>query len=51
MAGIMIAFKKIDYSVGIFKSPWNGLNNFKPLFVSASGGILASDAFKLTKNT
>ncbi len=51
MAGIMIAFKKIDYSVGIFKSPWNGLNNFKPLFVSASGGILASDAFKITKNT
>jgi ABC-type polysaccharide transport system permease subunit len=51
MVGILIAFKKIDYSVGIFKSPWNGLNNFKPLFTSASGGFFASDAWRITKNT
>ena len=50
MIGITIAFKKIDYSVGIFKSPWTGLSNFKPLFTSTSG-ILGSDAFKITKNT
>lgn len=32
MAGLLIAFKKINYSLGIFKSPWVGLNNFKYLF-------------------
>lgn len=32
MAGLIIAFKKIDYSLGIFKSPWVGLSNFKYLF-------------------
>ena len=32
MAGLLIAFKKINYSLGIFKSPWVGFNNFKYLF-------------------
>lgn len=32
MAGLVIAFKKIDYSLGIFASPWVGLKNFKYLF-------------------
>jgi putative aldouronate transport system permease protein len=32
MAGLIIAFKKIDYSLGIFHSPWVGLSNFKYLF-------------------
>ena len=32
MAGLLIAFKKIDYSVGILKSPWVGLSNFRYLF-------------------
>lgn len=32
MAGLVIAFKKIDYSLGIFASPWVGLQNFKFLF-------------------
>ncbi len=32
MAGLVIAFKKIDYSLGIFHSPWVGLNNFRYLF-------------------
>ena len=51
MVGIVIAFKKIDYSVGIWRSPWNGLTNFKPLFTSGSGGLLSSDAFRITRNT
>lgn len=32
MAGLLIAFKKINYSLGIFKSSWVGLSNFKYLF-------------------
>ena len=32
MAGLLIAFKKINYSLGILKSPWVGLSNFKYLF-------------------
>lgn len=32
MAGLVIAFKKIDYSLGIFQSPWTGLSNFTYLF-------------------
>ena len=32
MAGLSIAFKKIDYSVGILKSPWVGLKNFQFLY-------------------
>lgn len=32
MAGLVIAFKKVDYSLGIFKSPWVGLSNFTFLF-------------------
>jgi putative aldouronate transport system permease protein len=32
MAGLVIAFKKIDYSLGIFQSPWVGLDNFAYLF-------------------
>lgn len=44
MAGLAIAFKKIDYSVGILKSPWVGLSNFTFLF---SNG----DALKAMRNT
>jgi putative aldouronate transport system permease protein len=32
MAGLVIAFKKIDYSLGIFHSPWVNLDNFTYLF-------------------
>lgn len=32
MAGLVIAFKKIDYSLGIFQSPWVNLRNFTYLF-------------------
>ncbi len=44
MIGIFIAFKKIDYSVGIINSPWVGLENFKYLFAT-------NDAFIITRNT
>ena len=44
MAGLTIAFKKIDYSVGIFKSPWVGLQNFKFLFKN-------KDALHALRNT
>ena len=50
MVGIMIAFKKIDYSVGIFKSPWTGLANFKMLF-SSNGSFFDSNAWIITRNT
>ena len=40
MAGLLIAFKKINYSLGIFQSPWVGLNNFKYLF-SNNDAIIA----------
>lgn len=44
MFGIFIAFKKVDYSVGIWKSDWIGLENFKYLFST-------QDAFIMTRNT
>jgi putative aldouronate transport system permease protein len=44
MAGSVLAFKDYSYSLGIFKSPWAGLNNFKFFFVSG-------DAFHVTRNT
>ena len=44
MGGLFIAFKKIDYSLGIFKSPWVGLRNFRFLFGT-------EDAYIITRNT
>ncbi len=44
MAGIVIAFKDIDFSVGILKSDWVGLSNFEYLFRTP-------DAFRITRNT
>lgn len=38
MYGITIAFRKLDYSVGILNSPFNGLENFKFLFASGNLG-------------
>ena len=32
MFGILLAFKRINYTVGILKSPWCGLQNFEYLF-------------------
>jgi len=44
MAGIVIAFKKVNFTTGIFKSPWIGLDNFQFLFSS-------KDAWIITRNT
>lgn len=44
MAGIVIAFKNIDFRKGIFKSDWCGFDNFKYLFKT-------KDAFNITRNT
>jgi len=43
MTGIIIAFKQLDFSKGILKSPWIGMKNFKFLF--------QNDAFLITRNT
>ncbi len=39
MFGLVIAFKKINYSVGILKSPWNGFGNFAYLFKTRDAAI------------
>lgn len=44
MAGIIIAFKKINYRIGILKSPFVGLDNFEYLFKT-------KDAWVITRNT
>jgi len=44
MAGIIIAFKKMNYRLGVLKSPWVGFKNFKFLFTS-------KDAWVITRNT
>lgn len=45
MAGLIMAFKSFDYTLGIWKSPWNGLDNF--LYLAASKAALIN----MTKNT
>ena len=44
MAGLVIAFKKFNYSKGIWASDWNGLKNFTYLFKT-------QDAFNIMRNT
>lgn len=44
MAGIIIAFKKINFRVGILKSAFIGLDNFEYLFKT-------KDAWTITRNT
>lgn len=34
MGGVVMAFKKFDYKLGIWQSPWVGLDNFKFLLTS-----------------
>ena len=40
MFGILIAFKKMDFQKGILASPWNGLNNFRFLFMSKDSMVI-----------
>lgn len=44
MFGILIAFKNVNFSVGVFKSPWVGLKNFEFLFAT-------KDAYMMIRNT
>ena len=44
MSGVLIAFKNVDFSVGILKSEFVGLKNFEYLFKTP-------DAFRITRNT
>lgn len=45
MSGLVLAFKKYDFNLGMFRSPWVGLDNFK--FLIASKDIFV----RMTKNT
>lgn len=44
MLGIIIAFKTVNYQIGILDSPWSGLRNFEFLFKTR-------DAYIITRNT
>ncbi|MDO4283885.1 MAG: ABC transporter permease subunit [Eubacteriales bacterium] len=44
MAGLVIAFKRFDYSLGMWASPWAGLSNFTYLFKT-------NDAMNIMRNT
>jgi len=44
MAGMVIAFKKFNYTDGIFGSPWSGFENFKFFFIGGK-------AYKVIFNT
>lgn len=44
MGGLIIAFKKVNFRVGIWASPWAGLDNFRYLFGT-------KDAWVITRNT
>lgn len=44
MVGLYISFKKIDYSLGLWRSPWVGFSNFKTLFTNDS-------VWTITRNT
>ena len=45
MAGLVMAFKNFNYVDGIWKSPWNGFDNFKFLIASKATFI------QITRNT
>lgn len=45
MFGLVLAFKDFNYADGIWMSPWNGLQNFKFLF------MVGDTAWRLTRNT
>lgn len=44
MFGILIAFKKVNFSIGILQSPWVGFQNFEFLFKT-------KDAWTMIRNT
>ena len=40
MFGILIAFKKVNYSIGVMQSPWVGFDNFEFLFKTKDAAIM-----------
>jgi len=40
MFGILIAFKKVNFSIGVLKSPWVGFSNFRFLFETKDAWIM-----------
>lgn len=44
MVGVILAFKSYNYAKGVFGSPWNGVGNFRFLFLS-------NKLWALTRNT
>jgi len=44
MAGLVIAFKQVNWNKGILKSPWVGFSNFEYLFKT-------KEAWNITRNT
>jgi putative aldouronate transport system permease protein len=44
MTGLILAFKNYRFDRGIFGSAWNGIQNFRFLFISGDG-------FRITRNT
>lgn len=45
MAGLVVAFKNFNYADGLFRSPFNGVENFRFLF------MVGDTAYRLTRNT
>ena len=45
MTGLVLAFKKFDYSLGLYKSPWCGFKNFAQLF------MVGETFWRITRNT
>ena len=45
MGGLVLAFKNLDYRLGIWSSPWSGIENFRFLIASRS------TFFTITRNT
>ena len=44
IGGLVMAFKNFNANLGIWKSPWNGIENFRFFFGS-------QDAFRVLRNT
>ena len=45
MFGAVLAFKKYDYALGILKSPWCGIENFKFFFNSGQALLVTRNTF------
>lgn len=45
MSGLILAFKNYRYDRGIFGSAWNGVENFRYLFMSGTGLLITRNTF------